>query len=929
MTTHNHFTSHNVLQTIKLSIIVILFSATPFIFGDSKKLETFNLKQFTLNNGFTIFVKPNTNKDYVTIRLVIHFGSADEVDGQRGAAHIIEHMLFKGTENISESDLSLFCQKYQCSLINANTNTDRTSVDFNLPVDSWKQVIPILAEIFSKASIKQEFLDSEIGAILQEERIHNTPDHILYNAIIKTLFSEHNYQHSVIGYPEDILAMTTETLRSIYKKHYIPNNAVLEIIGDIDPQEVLSLAQTYFGPLEPDWTYTRQSQPLDYSKPGQEIVVKQNVAHTHVKLIWKQHLTQDEDMPFRIFQQLFLMPGISNLYSQLVKKEQLVSAIKLQRQKYYNSSLLTIDFIPYDEQAIPTIIQKIKEGITTIATQGFDESNIKAFIENDKISLLDFLQSNSAQAGTIADAFLRFNDPQHFYRIPSDEDTTKLNQAIKAFVSKHFDARFMNIATLKPWTEQEQKDYQELLAKKDRYQTEKLSNRIRTSNVEAAQYTKNITLRKSTIKTIQFTPKSAMLSNGIEVIYVNLPEEATINVALIHKAPERYAQLTGSINGFGTLRATLEATGSISKTIEDIINQAFKLGLSYNLNNNGFMFNVKAENLNQALNLMTDYVIFNPHFDENELNTIKKSNARKLENAWKNGQAIASVLEDYLVTGKKAIPSLEVSNKLTAQECASLYKKTMLPNNAKLIIAGNLTNYPDLITMLEQIFGTWKPAEHDILESEIIEGKGQEAFDQYGTTIVHDFEQDNTNLVIYGPSLSSKQNQCLADSLALTLYAHHINKRLFTLRQKHGIFYYAGGTVNSVIGNKEHWLIETAVKPEKVNEMIDLINAFLLDDLEKFSQDDLDKALASLSESMNHTADTTDSIFSNLINFAQDNLPYDYYPQLINAYQNITLEDVKKAAKKYIHPERKNIVIVGRTDTSGQCSIKQPKATGL
>src|SRR3990170_7174781 len=204
-----------------------------------------------LDNGLTVLVYPRHSIPKVSTQLWYNVGSKDEKTGEKGLAHLLEHMIFKGTKRLSESDINLITTKLSGSC-NAFTSYDYTGYLFDFPTQNWKHSIEILANCMTNCTFKEELLNSELKAVIQELKMYR--DYYssgLMEELVSTIYSDHPYHHPIIGYKQDLWNITRESLLEFYHKHYTPNNATLVVVGDVEPNEVFNTANEYFGHINP------------------------------------------------------------------------------------------------------------------------------------------------------------------------------------------------------------------------------------------------------------------------------------------------------------------------------------------------------------------------------------------------------------------------------------------------------------------------------------------------------------------------------------------------------------------------------------------------------------------------------------------------------------------------------------------------------
>ena len=211
----------------------------------------------------TVLVRPVHAIPKVCTELWYNVGSKYEKSDQKGIAHLIEHMIFKGTSgnkslNLSESDINVVVHMLSGNC-NAFTSYDYTGYLFNFPTQHWQMSLKIVADCMRNCAFKEDHLNSEMKAVIQELKMYKD-NYVSYlvDEMLATIFTGHPYHDPVIGYKQNLWSFHAENLRDFYIKHYVPNNATLVVVGDVDPEKVFDEAQAEFGSIPADYTYTQE-----------------------------------------------------------------------------------------------------------------------------------------------------------------------------------------------------------------------------------------------------------------------------------------------------------------------------------------------------------------------------------------------------------------------------------------------------------------------------------------------------------------------------------------------------------------------------------------------------------------------------------------------------------------------------------------------
>ncbi len=232
-----------------------------------------------LSNGLAVITRRIPTTPQVSVQLFYHVGSKDEQSKEKGKAHLIEHMLFKGTkELLSESDYRAVAHKLS-AYINAFTSQDYTAYIFEVSSHTWKETFAILADTMCNARFEEQMLNSELKTVIQELKM-NKDDYTntLMYAMLASIFIDHPYHYPILGFKQDLWNLNRDDLFAFYKKHYVPNNAALVVVGDIDPEEVYKQAKKAFGHIPKDSVYKKEEQYRQKDIVNQTVLLKRDVA---------------------------------------------------------------------------------------------------------------------------------------------------------------------------------------------------------------------------------------------------------------------------------------------------------------------------------------------------------------------------------------------------------------------------------------------------------------------------------------------------------------------------------------------------------------------------------------------------------------------------------------------------------------------------
>jgi predicted Zn-dependent peptidase len=213
-------------------------------------------EQRQLRNGLRVIVAPDHLAPVVAVNLWYDVGSKHEQPGRTGFAHLFEHFMFQGSAHVSKAEHMAIVQAAG-GVNNATTFFDRTNYFETLPSHQLELALWLEADRMATLleALSQENLDNQRDVVKNEKRqsYDNRPYGTFYEKLMAAVFPvEHPYHHTPIGSMDDLDAASLEDVQSFFRAHYAPNNAVLSIVGDVEPGEAFAAADRWFGPIPPN-----------------------------------------------------------------------------------------------------------------------------------------------------------------------------------------------------------------------------------------------------------------------------------------------------------------------------------------------------------------------------------------------------------------------------------------------------------------------------------------------------------------------------------------------------------------------------------------------------------------------------------------------------------------------------------------------------
>ncbi len=230
----------------------------------SAAAQIFNPDTFTLKNGMQVVVISNDRAPVVQHMVWYKVGSADEAPGESGIAHLLEHLMFKGTKNYGPGEFSSSVAR-NGGRENAFTSFDYTAYFQTIAKDRLEMVMQMEADRMTNLLINADQVAPERDVVLEERRsrVDNEPGAQLSEQVGAAMYLNYPYRRPIIGWEHEIRALDVDRILAFYKKYYAPNNAVLVVEGDVTVGELRPLAEKYYGaiPRGPDIERARTTEP--------------------------------------------------------------------------------------------------------------------------------------------------------------------------------------------------------------------------------------------------------------------------------------------------------------------------------------------------------------------------------------------------------------------------------------------------------------------------------------------------------------------------------------------------------------------------------------------------------------------------------------------------------------------------------------------
>lgn len=409
-----------------------------------------------LGNGLKVIVKEDHRAPIVVSQVWYKAGSMDEFNGTTGVAHVLEHMMFKGTKQVPSGEFSKQIAAAG-GRENAFTNHDQTAYFQTLEKSKLPLALKLEADRMRNLVLSKTEFDKEIEVVRNERRwrTDDQPHGRVEEALMATAFQSHPYHWPVIGWMDDLQHMTVQDARNWYERWYEPNNAVLVVAGDVKPAAVFALAQKYFGPLKPHALPDRRPQEEAPQLGTRRVVVKAPAQLPYIVMAWKAPVlrkpNEDKD-PYA----LEMLSGVlsANAASRLPTALVRTSQIAVDADSGYDSvergpGLFEIDATPSQGKTVAEVEAAIRAELEKIKRDGISEEElqrVKAQVIAAQVYQRDSVFYQAMQIGQMETSGLSYRD--------IDLRIEKLKQVtageVQAVAKKYLIDDTLTVATLDP-----------------------------------------------------------------------------------------------------------------------------------------------------------------------------------------------------------------------------------------------------------------------------------------------------------------------------------------------------------------------------------------------------------------------------------------------------------------------------------------------
>jgi len=909
-----------------------------------------NIHHTQLANGLNVIYYHLPKTYDVSVGLSYTVGSQDETSDQHGFAHMVEHMIFKGTSKMSETDLRMITEKFGVNRFNANTWLDQTNYYFISDNKNWHVFVDILADCMENVRFDEHHFASEVKAVINELKMRNANS---FTKIHDLFYDEcyplnHPYGHAVGGNKEILIGASAQDLKEFYRSHYGPEHATLIIVGNLEKNQVFDQARKSFSHIksqEKDRNNQTQNQNKNKNK-------KKKIAYNpdFFKLDFKKkNIDCYTHTPNPSVAYMWHIPGLQKYQNNTasciayILQERLRSlkddydlVLSINSHAYHNilAGMFIISLEPkfglnqedhQKQHLLAQALQHIQATINDLMLNGPTDQELKIFTSSCRNSFLTAFDNCSDIAQVLQSSYyINHNQYEPFDDLNRAEKLTQ--QDISLYCKQYLRPIFMNTITCNPIPENEKDAWLEIQHGIDQYEQKILEEKIRESVLETTSLAHNLPEAEPLSFTFEQPDESFTLSNGLTVYTKQRDNTPFVYATCLFKNEELFdlfCQINHetSIYHF-TMQQLPEATsawteiGLPKQSKQDIRDFFDTLGASFDFHSQGGSYNCLSTDLITVAQHFVQ-ILTRPVFPEKAFLLAQDNAIKRMQFNQENPQYLAHrKLSHYLyqaypwiITDQEIIKELELCG---ISDLISFHERYITPTNMFLIVVGNI-DHATIKQELEQSFGLWKSSEHAERAQITISKLSIDIPDIMSPSpedITAFLPQEQVVLTCGRITTYHDTN----DRMGLRLLEDYIQRRLFEIREKTGIFY----GCHSNLSAAEHTTkglatINCLVSVDSVAQAEQEIKSVLQNICDTgIPEADFKTAQQNYLSVLAKGFSTNASLAQSYGEIITNNKDWDYFNKKLENCDRLTVQEINTLAKKYLNPAEWTFVKIGR-----------------
>ncbi len=851
--------------------------------------------KFTLPNGLTVLVHEDHKAPIVAVNTWYHVGSKNERRGKTGFAHLYEHLMFGGSENLKGS-FTQALQRIGATTLNGTTNEDRTNYFENVPTNALDYTLFLESDRMGHfiQSFDKATLDVQRGVVQNEKRQGlNEPYGQAWEMIPSATFpAGHPYSWSVIGAMEDLNAASLDDVKEWFSTYYGPSNTVLVLAGDIDLKTAREKVTKYYGDIPAGRPLARPGTWVAKMSGTHRETLEDRVPEARILKFWNTPGLGSADADYLdLVSNILAKSKISRLYQRLVYTDQTATAVDSWMDAREIAGQFAIDVMVApgkDPKAVEAAIDDelaklLKEGPTAAELQRVQTQFTANFLRS-----AEMIGGFGGKSDLLALGQILTGDPAYLFETSLPRHQTATPALIKDFANRWL-ADGQYVLTVLPFSDHTSAP-----------PVERKTPPAISGTVEA----KPANIQRATLK------------NGTKVILAERHELPLVSITLTVDAG--YAADSLAIPGTASLTSKMLSFGTKTLSTLALDEQIESLGaqiLAYSTTDSSeVQLSALKDKLDPSLALFAD-VALHPAFPAADFAKVQRQHIASIQEEKSSPMMLGLRVLPPLLFGANhaySVPftgsgSEESAAKITTADLQRFHSTWYRPNNATLIVVGDIT-MGEILPKLETAFTGWAPApapKKNIAPVQLKSGARVYLIDRPGS------EQSVILSGLIAPPQASAA--ALAGSVADTVLGGNFSSRLnMNIREDKHYSYGVGSFIPSSRGQRPYFFF-APVQTDKTRESLMEVSKELQDIVKArpVTAQELQDAKSNMTLKLPGTRATTVQLANTLAENVRSGLPDDYFDNYAKDVMALKLADVDDAARTLIQPDKLVWVIVG------------------
>ena len=887
-------------------------------------------EKITLDNGLQVIFHIDRSDPVVAVALTAHVGSAREIKNRTGFAHLFEHLLFLESENLGKGGLDKMSARIGGSGANGSTSRDRTNYFQTVPKDALEKMIWAEADKLGYFinTVTEPVLAKEKQVVKNEkrQRVDNQPyGHNSY-VINKNLYPEgHPYSWEVIGSLEDLQNATLQDVKDFYNRWYVPNNVTLTIAGDFDIEQAKTWVKKYFDEIPRGEEIPKLAKRPVTLKSTKRLFYEDNFARLpRLTMTWPGVPQYHEDSYALSVLSQYLSNGVkAPLYKVLVEEQQLTNGANLFQNNSELAGQIMLFVTAFNQTDLNDVASAIDEAFKDFEATGISQEDLDRIKAGQETDFYNGLSSVLGKGFQLAQYEIFAGDPGFI-----NEDVKNILAVTPEDVMRVYNTYIKDKNYIA--TSFVPKGQVNLVL-----ENSQLAEVVEEKIVEGAEESFDASIAAEYERTPSSFDRSVEppygdspdlnipevwkdeLSSGIKLFGIENNEVPLVQFELEIKGGlllENYTKI-----GVSNLLANLMTRGTKNKTPEELENAIEALGASINAfatdENIVISGNCLAKNYDKVMALVSE-ILLEPRWDEKEFELLKQSTLSGIQRRSANPNSIAATEFAKLLYGERHIlannnSGTEASvNTITILDLQNYYNTNLTPQLTNMHVVGDITQ-DKVINSLQRINSEWESKAVEIPELPLPK------YPEKSTVYFYDVPGAKQSVIRFGyPALKVTDE----DYYAATVMNYRLGGGGFAsqltqeLREGKGYTYgiRSGFGGSALTGN---FTISSGVRSNVTYESASLVKTILENYGKNYNANDLEVTKGFTIKSNARAFETLGSKLNMLSNISNYGFADDYAKQREAIVKNLTVEDIKALANKYIKPNQMIYMVVGDAET--------------